>query len=92
MTDNRCSKDVYPNDRWGSFHPHKCKRSAWKDGFCKTHHPEEVKKRRDILDKRYSERLSKNPLIMAHNRIRELEARIEELQEHIQQHIDMRTH
>jgi hypothetical protein len=42
----RCLAKVYPNDRWGSFHPHQCTRKVWKDGFCKQHHPESEAKRR----------------------------------------------
>lgn len=40
----RCSKQVYPNDRWGSFHGHQCiitKNIVMRDGkpYCKIHDP-----------------------------------------------------
>ena len=45
MTDKiECSERVYPNEQWGSFYPHQCKKTAivernskW---YCKLHDPE----------------------------------------------------
>lgn len=43
----RCTEKVYPQERFGSFHPHQCYNKEWKDGFCKIHHPESIKKRKE---------------------------------------------
>ncbi len=40
MDGKKCKETVYPNERWGSFHPHQCHKNIWKDGYCKQHHPE----------------------------------------------------
>ena len=29
----------------GGWHTHPCSFKAWKDGYCKKHHPEEIKRR-----------------------------------------------
>ncbi len=43
----RCSVKVYPNEKWGSFYPHQCEKTAvverngkW---YCKIHDPEYIK-------------------------------------------------
>ena len=38
------------------FHRYACSRKAWRDGYCKQHHPESVAKRRVEQEKRYNER------------------------------------
>lgn len=47
MEAERCKERVFPNERWGVFHPHQCSRRAVKDGFCKIHHPDEKKAREE---------------------------------------------
>lgn len=39
----RCKERVWN----GQFSDYPCSRKDWKDGFCKQHHPDSVKKRRD---------------------------------------------
>lgn len=43
MEKHNCSQDVYPKERWGSFHPYKCNKPAVieRDGkwYCKIHDP-----------------------------------------------------
>lgn len=40
---HQCSEQVYPNERWGAFHPHRCHKNATveRDGkrYCGTHDP-----------------------------------------------------
>ena len=50
---SRCKKTVYPNDRWGCFHPHQCNKKIWKDDFCKIHHPDTEKLREEEKKKRW---------------------------------------
>jgi hypothetical protein len=57
----QCKEQVYPRESFGSFHPSQCKKKVWKDGYCKQHHPETVKKRSDESDRRYKERLENSP-------------------------------
>jgi hypothetical protein len=58
MSGERCSTLVVPsNDRWGAFHRNPCKRKAWKDGYCRQHHPDTVAARQakqsDEWEKKY---------------------------------------
>jgi hypothetical protein len=43
MADERCKKRIYRGD----FHESGCLRRAWKDGFCRQHHPATEAARRD---------------------------------------------
>lgn len=55
-TNERCKESVYPSDRDGSFYPHQCERKAWKDGYCKQHHPDSVKERNEKARQRHEQR------------------------------------
>lgn len=82
MSDDRCKETVYPNERWGSFHPHACHRNAWRDGYCKQHHPDTVKARNAAAEKRFEEKQKRQPWYLlkeAQKRIAQLEAEIAEL-------------
>lgn len=46
---------------WEGFHGHPCRRNAWKDGYCKQHHPDTVKARREESEKAYEEKQKKSP-------------------------------
>jgi len=85
MIEGKCKEKVYPKEAWGSFHPHQCLHNIWKDGFCKFHHPDTVKARREAREKRWKEKLEKDPIILllqkANEKIKELEERIRELEE-----------
>lgn len=73
----KCAEKVFEG-----FHFHRCNRNAWKDGYCKQHHPETVKARREASAKRYAEQQEKSPwrlLEKANARIAELEAELQEL-------------
>lgn len=75
--ETRCKERVYSH--WRS---RQCHRKAWKDGYCKQHHPDTVKARRDAANKRYEEKQKQSPwykLEQAHKRIAELEAEIKRL-------------
>ena len=52
MTDEQCTKRVHNDGRSVGFH--RCTRKAWKDGFCKQHHPNTEKARREKSDKKYA--------------------------------------
>ena len=47
----RCKANV-----WVGFHTHQCLRIAWKDGYCKQHHPDNVKQRQEESMARYEEK------------------------------------
>lgn len=55
----QCVAKVYPNTRWGAFHPHRCTQKVWKDGFCKTHHPDSEEERRSKSIDKYKEKCMK---------------------------------
>ena len=49
----RCKEQV-----WNGYTVHLCSRKDWKDGFCKQHHPDSVKKRREDADARYKAKMA----------------------------------
>lgn len=51
----RCKKQFFKN--WSNY---QCQNNAWKDGFCKIHHPDTVKARRDKSAKRWEEKWEKD--------------------------------
>ena len=62
----QCSPKVNPNETWGSFHPHQCKRTAiiervgrW---YCKIHDPEYVAHKKDAIQ---SEKYNKESVLRA---------------------------
>ena len=80
MQTDRCKRRVR-SDTMG-WHDHQCKRKAWKDGFCKQHHPTGVAKREEEKEKRYQEKAARDPwrqLQTALGRIQELEAEVARL-------------
>lgn len=59
----KCKQTGIPESgKYGSFYHHSCIRNAWKDGFCKQHHPEEVKKRAKAQELRWEEKQKNSPL------------------------------
>ena len=80
----QCVAKVYPNTRWGAFQPHRCTRKAWKDNFCKTHHPDSVEERREAAFERSKATYAKSPeakLIAAYEKISKLEEENKKLKE-----------
>lgn len=58
------------------LHYYRCSRNAWKDGYCKQHHPETVKKRREESQRKWEAKHARSPLALlakANARIKELE-------------------
>jgi septal ring factor EnvC (AmiA/AmiB activator) len=49
--EDRCKQRVPDGGRSVGFH--RCSFKAWKDGYCKKHHPDTVKKRRAKSDTKY---------------------------------------
>lgn len=43
------------------FHSYQCSRKAVKDGYCRQHHPDAVKKQHEESEKRYQEWLENTP-------------------------------
>jgi hypothetical protein len=78
----KCKKTVYPNEMWGSFHGHQCRRNVWKDGYCKTHHSDTVKARAKEHEKLWQEKYKGNPILL----LQEANTRIKELEEAIKKH------
>ena len=78
----KCKEKVYPNERFGSFHPHRCRRNVWQDGYCRIHHPSSVQDRQLKSKNRYEEKQKLSPwyrLREALEKIKQLEAEIENL-------------
>lgn len=47
----RCKGKTH--DRRYPYQEHSCSRSAWKDGYCRTHHPDEKRRRnKESMDRR----------------------------------------
>lgn len=62
MLMDKCKKTVWTGNRPQGLTSHQCTRKAVKDGYCKIHHPDEVKKREDKRGKR----LEATPFKMIH--------------------------
>jgi len=45
----RCKKMIMRG-----FHHHQCQRAAWKDGYCKQHHPKSVAERRKKKEEKFN--------------------------------------
>ena len=81
MNTEKCKESVDGTGQWGSFHRHQCTKSIWKDGYCKIHHPESVKKRQKESAKRWEQTLEMSPmrqLQKANEKIKELEEKLAE--------------
>jgi hypothetical protein len=71
-----CKEKVFrSNGGWFSI-AQPCSRKAWKDGYCKQHHPDTVAERDKAYHERYQQKLAHDPLQMAVKRIAELEAEL----------------
>ena len=73
----RCKKWVHDE-----FASHQCSRRAWKDGYCKQHHPDTVAARRAAVTARHIAKVEQSPalrLARANRRIADLEQEIAEL-------------
>ena len=85
MMVEKCKAQVY--GRGLPFKGAKCSKPIWKDGYCKIHHPESVKKRREDSDRKYQEKLANDPIHKMRREIERLnetvailQARIKELE------------
>ena len=74
----KCNEKV-----WGGWDYHSCPRNVWEDhladGFCKQHHPDTVKARKEKAEARWKAKMESSPLSKAMRRIAEIEAEIERL-------------
>jgi hypothetical protein len=68
----RCKTTVYPNDQYGAFHGHQCKKPVWKDGYCKVHHPEAVEQRSKDATERWNQKWANSPQMQLHNALEEI--------------------
>lgn len=73
----RCKEQVWQN---GCFRTSRCSRYAVKDGYCKQHHPDSVKARREESERKHQERQANSPLGMARKAIEEQKTKIEQLE------------
>ena len=74
---SRCKAQI-----WVNFQSYRCSRKPWKDGYCKQHHPDNVKKRQEESRARYEEKIKNSlpyKLEQANKRIEELEKEIQKL-------------
>jgi len=73
MMSIHCKQEVttYHNN-WPSSH--QCTRKAVVDGYCKQHHPDAVKKRREESDRKFAEKLARDPRVMLTKDIKRAEA------------------
>ena len=69
--ETRCCKRVYDSY---SLIGHPCTRKVWKDGFCKTHHPETVKARQEESTRRYKEKWDNSPINKLGKRCQQFES------------------
>ena len=65
-----CKQMVTSDSGWRQ---NRCSFRAKRDGYCKIHHPEAVKARREAAGRRYKERSPYHQLMIANERIKELE-------------------
>lgn len=75
----KCKEMVVPSGRYGSFHTRRCHFMAVKDGYCKMHHPDSVKKREELSKKRFDKKRSETSwykLKLARTEIEELKTEI----------------
>lgn len=56
----RCMKEVYYP---GGFHTYRCRRKAVKDGWCKQHHPEAERARREKSDREWKAKWDNSPVM-----------------------------
>jgi len=73
MNERLCKKQVFVQGGWRT---RQCSRRIWKDGYCKQHHPDSVKKREQEKEARWLEKKKESPYYLlekANCKIRELE-------------------
>jgi hypothetical protein len=81
MEKERCKKKI-----WQGWRYTQCSRNAWKDGFCKQHHPESVQAREEKSQAAWKAKQNNSPwahLARAQERIKELEIENQNLKEFI---------
>ena len=79
----KCKKIISDPTGW---HHYKCSRNAWKDGYCKQHHPDTVKVREQAKRERWEEKCKQSSwyrLEQAEKRIAELESEISTLRKNL---------
>lgn len=77
MKKERCKETI-----WDNWTHRNCSRNAVKDGYCKQHHPDNVKERERQTDERWKAKQESSPwnqLTKAIQKIKKLEAEIEQL-------------
>jgi hypothetical protein len=74
----KCKKQV-----WGqsSYTHYRCSRNAWKDGYCKQHHPDTVAERRKKSDAAYEIKREQSPLYKLQQALAEIKSLKEENKE-----------
>lgn len=83
--EERCIANVVCGG-WGRIH--RCGRKAWKDGYCKQHHPETVEQRRKKSEDRFQEKLKNSPHKQLQNallKVSDLESENAELKRQVEE-------
>ena len=70
----KCKQEVQEN-----FIFRRCSRNAWKDGYCKQHHPDIVKAKREESDRKWKEKWDNSPLMLLKRKVDQLSAENAEL-------------
>jgi hypothetical protein len=78
MNNDKCKASVR-GEGWGWLYQRGCQRNAWKDGYCKQHHPDSVKARREESNRYYRQKMDNSPLSRAYKQIEILKEEIERL-------------
>lgn len=76
----KCKKRVYSGEHC-DFSGHQCSHNAWKDGYCKMHHPETVKAKNDASQAKWEAEYEARRANDPHIKLAEANKRIEELVE-----------
>lgn len=74
MEKEKCKAKVFTN-----WHHYPCSRNAWKDGYCKQHHPAEIKKKNEARDRKWREENDARIANSPYTKIKKLEAMLQYL-------------
>ena len=71
--------DLCKESFMNGWHEQRCSRSAWRDGYCKQHHPETKKAREEEKQRKWEEKKKREPWYL----LKEANAKIARLEEEI---------
>ena len=59
MKEEQCKEQIFRN--WREY---RCSRKAWKDGYCKQHHPDTVEERRKKAQEKWEKHQENTPIAL----------------------------